>query len=130
MKRRALLSTLALGLSGGCLGALPRPTGPRGPPEEPASDPREPRQSFSIETWDFGETESGLLRVFGTVRNTSDASATTTVTATVSIEGDTDTKTVEVTVSAESTAHFGMVFEVEYDRFASNGSLNIDLGEE
>lgn len=127
VKRRALLQVLALGLSSGCLGALPGPTGPRNPPEAPAGQSRTPKRVLSIETWDSGETDEGTLRVFGTIRNTGDASASATVASTVAVDEKKQTKTTDVSVSAGETAEFELVFDVSYEAFTGNGSINLHL---
>jgi hypothetical protein len=126
VKRRAVLTTLVFGLAG-CSGPLPRPSGPRGPPEEPEGEPRQPERVLDIETWDFGETEAGRLRVFGEVRNDGGSDATATVTATVGVGEETYTGSDEVTVESGATAGFDIVFEVAYEEFSRNGSIDLNI---
>lgn len=127
MKRRTLLRAFALALPSGCLGSLSRPTGPRGPPRPSAGEPRTPERVLSIEAWDFGETDEGTLRVFGTVKNAGDAPASATVVSTVTVDGEEETKSVDVRVSAGDTAEFELVFEVSYEAFTGNGSIDLHL---
>lgn len=122
-----MLASVALGLSAGCLGSLPRATGPRKPPEAPTGQPRDPGSSLSIETWDYGEADDGSLRVFGTVRNSGGREATATVAATAKAGEEKATETVDVTVPAGGTAKFDVVFGLTYDEFSKNGSIDLDL---
>ncbi|MFB6096426.1 MAG: transcriptional initiation protein Tat [Haloferacaceae archaeon] len=127
MKRRAVIASVALGLSSGCLGSLPRATGPRKPPEAPTGQSRAPGSSLSIETWDYGEADDGSLRVFGTVRNSGGAEATATVAATAKAGEEEATQTVDVTVPAGGTTEFAIVFDLTYEAFSKNGSIDLDL---
>lgn len=127
MKRRAVLSTFALALSSGCLGSLPRATGPRKPPEAPEGGPDPSGDALSIESWDYGETEGGSLRIFGRVQNTGGTEATATVAATVTVDGDEHTNSTDVTVAAGGTAEFELRFDVSYEQFQQNGAISIEL---
>lgn len=127
MKRRAALTTFALTLSAGCLSPLPRATGPRKPPEAPEGGPGVSSDALSIETWDYSETGGGSLRIFGTIRNSSDVKTTATVAATVTVAGDGHTNSTDITVPAGGTAKFELRYDVSYDKFEQNGSISIEL---
>jgi hypothetical protein len=126
VKRRTVLGLLAASLSAGCVGAWPQPTGPRGPPEEPEGQPQE-QSALRIDTWDFGENDAGLLRVFGTVQNNGDALARGTVEAVVRAGEQRYERTTNVDVPAGATVEFNIEFDVEYDSFVGNGSLDLQL---
>jgi hypothetical protein len=126
VKRRSVLGMVAASLSAGCVGAWPQPTGPRGPPEAPEGQPRE-QSPLRIESWDFGEADSGLLRVFGTVQNDRDASAEATVEVRVRAGEQRYERTTTVDVPAGATAEFEIEFDVEYDTFVGDGSIRLDL---
>lgn len=126
VKRRAVLGVLALSLTGGCVDTWPGATGPRGPPDAPDDEPRDP-EAVQIDGWDFGETDAGLLRVFGTVSNDGERSAAATVEITVRA-GETEyQQTTTVDVPAESTAEFDVEFDVEHETFIEDGSIRLDL---
>lgn len=128
MKRRSALGLVAVGLSTGCVGTWPQPTGPRGPPAEPEDRPREPgSDALRIGDWDFGETESGLLRVFGTVQNDGDATAQATVEAVVSAANQRYERTQSVEVPAGDTTEFDVEFDLEYETFVESGSIDLRL---
>jgi hypothetical protein len=126
VKRRPVLGLIAASLSAGCVGVWPQPTGPRGPPEEPEGQPRE-QSALRIDTWDFGENDAGLLRVFGTIQNNGDAAAQATVEAVVRAGEQRYERTTTVAVPAGATAEFTIGFDVEYDAFVGNGSLDLQL---
>jgi hypothetical protein len=131
MDRRAVLRSVALALPlsvSGCLSNPPGATGPRQPPKEPEEGPRdEPSRDVRIDQFDFEETDDGLLRVFGTVVNSSDVERVATVKAIVDASGEHFERTTDVTVPANGEAEFGVVVEVEYDTFAKNGRVNVEL---
>lgn len=128
MKRRSVLGLVAVGLSTGCVGTWPRPTGPRGPPTEPEDRPREPgSDALRIRGWDFGETESGLLRVFGTVQNDGDATAQATVEVVVSVDDQRYAQAQSVDVPAGGTTEFDVEFDIEYETFVESGSIDLRL---
>ena len=129
MDRRAALRSLALTLPlAGCLAGATDRTGPRNPPKEPDEGPRDdPPKEVRIGQFDFEETDDGLLRVFGTVVNDSDARRTARVRAVVDAAGEHYERTTEMTVDAGGEAEFGVVFEVRYDEFAKQGRVNVVL---
>ncbi len=126
VKRRTVLGLVAASFSAGCVGAWPQPTGPRGPPEEPEGQPRE-QSALRIDSWDFGEDDSGMLRVFGTVRNDGDTSTTVTVEVRVRAGEQRYERTTTVDVPEGATAEFEIEFDVEYDTFVGDGSIRLDL---
>ncbi|SDX87277.1 hypothetical protein [Halobellus clavatus] len=133
MKRRSLLEAAAgvcTAVLAGCLGAAPRATGPRNPPAAPAGEPRQttPPPALVVGTFDFEATDAGTLRVFGTVENRGETQTTATVTVTADIGDERVETQTSVAVDSDSTAEWSVVFDVEYARFTSNGSLSVDVG--
>jgi hypothetical protein len=129
MDRRAALRSLVLTVPlAGCISAATERTGPRNPPKEPEEGPRDdPPAQVRIGEFDFEETDDGTLRVFGTVVNDGDARRTTTVRAIVDAAGNNYEKTTEVVVDAGTTAEFSVVFDIDYDEFARQGRVNVEL---
>jgi hypothetical protein len=131
MDRRALLRAAALALPlsvTGCLSNPPGATGPRRPPKEPESGPREePARDVRIDQFDFEENNEGTLRVFGTVVNERDAEQNVGVRAIVDASGDQYERTGYVTVPPNGEAQFVIDVDVEYDKFAKNGRVNVEL---
>ncbi|WP_224335958.1 transcriptional initiation protein Tat [Haloprofundus halobius] len=129
MKRRAFATTLLSALSAGCLSSLPQATGPRGPPEEPATGPgEEPEEDpLSVEAFDYEGTEDDELRTFGTVDNQSPEERTGTVTVEVTIDDEETAETTEVTVEGDSTAEFETVVSVSFGAFQRNGQLQVSV---
>ncbi len=113
---------------GGCVGGLPRATGPRNPPDAPADQPRETpeRPDLTVATFDF-EADDGALRVFGTVENRGDARRTGTVRVTVGIDGDEFVRETSVTVDSDATAEWAVTFDVAYDRFIGGGDISVSV---
>jgi hypothetical protein len=66
--------------------------------------------------------------VFGTVENRGETQTTATVTVTADIGDERVETQTSVTVDSDSTAEWSVVFDVEYARFTSNGSLSVDVG--
>lgn len=126
MKRRSVLGLFAAVLSAGCVDQWPTPTGPRAPPEQPEGQPRN-ADALRIGTWDFGETESGQLRVFGTVENDGSSSARATVEILVSTDDREYERSQTVDVPAEGEAEFDVVFDVEHETFLQSGSIDLGL---
>lgn len=126
VKRRRVVGLFALVLATGCVDRWPRPTGPRGAPEAPEQRPRD-ADAVRIDSWDFGETESGRLRVFGTVQNGGDTTAEATVKAVVYAGDERYEQTKTVTVPAGETAEFDIEFDVRYETFLGDGSIDLDL---
>lgn len=126
MKRRGVVGLVALVLTAGCVDRWPRPTGPRGAPEAPEHQPRD-ADAVRIDSWDFGETESGRLHVFGTVQNDGDATAEATVEAVVHTGDERYEQTETVTVPAGGTTEFDVEFDVRYETFLEDGSIDLDL---
>lgn len=126
MKRRRVVGSLALVLTTGCVDRWPRPTGPRGAPEAPEQQPRD-ADAVRIDSWDFGETESGRLHVFGTVRNDGDATVEATAEAVVRAGGERYERTETVTVPAGGTTEFDIEFDVRHETFLDGGSIDLVL---
>lgn len=128
MKRRVLLCTLPLTLSG-CLSGLPGPTGPRNPPTEPEENPGETTPQKPLVTGDFGfeETDSGVLRVVLTVTNRTSVEQTGTVVGTLTLKGETYERATTVTVGGDAETDAELVYEtVDYATFESVRSFNFD----
>ena len=114
---------------GGCVGRLPRATGPRNPPDAPAGQPRETPEppDLAVETFDFEADSDGSLRVFGTVENRGGARRTGTVTVTVRVSGDEFVRETAVTVDPDATAEWAVGFDVAHDRFAAGGDISVTV---
>ncbi|QCJ48347.1 transcriptional initiation protein Tat [Haloprofundus sp. MHR1] len=129
MKRRTFVTALLPALSAGCLSSLPRATGPRGPPEAPASEPGETPEPdhLSIETFDYEGTDDDQLRAFGTVDNRSPEERTGVVRVRVTVDDEETVGTTEVTVPGDSTAEFETVVPVSFETFRRNGQLQVTV---
>ena len=127
VKRRAVLGLVVAGVGSGCLRRLPRATGPRGPPDAPAAQPRESFGGLEITNWDYGEANDGRLRVFGSIENTGSVESTATVLVNVSVEGEEYSRTTDVSVPAGETSSFDMVLDPTYDAFVRRGSISVEL---
>ncbi|WP_435184368.1 transcriptional initiation protein Tat [Halobellus sp. EA9] len=132
MDRRTVLAAATGSLSallGGCLGAAPGATGPRHPPDAPAGEPRRTTAPppLGVGTFDFEATDAGDLRVFGTVRNRSEAERTATVTVTVGLGEEEFEREASLAVPAGETAEWSVTFDVAYERFTTNGNLSVDV---
>jgi hypothetical protein len=114
-------------LSAGCVDEWPTPTGPRAPPEQPEGHPRNP-DTLRITDWDFDETDSGLLRVFGTVENNGETTAQATVEVVVNADNQRYQQSQTVEVPAEDVADFDMVLNIEHETVLQNGSITLSLG--
>lgn len=126
MKRRSVLGLFAAVLSAGCVDDWPTATGPRGPPEQPEGQPRD-TGALRIDNWDFGETESGQLRVFGTVENDGATAAQAVVEVVVSADDQQYEQTQVVDVPAGESAEFDVAFDLEYETFLQSGSIDLNL---
>lgn len=126
--RRAVLA-VAFALPAGCLGDLPGATGPRNPPSAPEGEQRRTpkRPPLSVAAFDFERTESGRLRVFGTVSNRGGAERIATVKMQVSADGERYVRRTEVTVPPNAETGFETTFDLAYDEFAKNGEVNVSL---
>jgi hypothetical protein len=80
-----------------------------------------------IGTWDIDETDSGQLRVFGTVENDGSSAAQATVEVVVSTDDQESEQSQTVDVPAEGDADFDIVLNVEYEAFLEGGSITLDL---
>ena len=125
---RGCLGCLVAAL-GGCVGGLPRATGPRNPPGAPADQPREtPEQpDLAVATFDFEADDDGALRVFGTVENRGDAQRTGAVRVVVDAEDEEYVRETSVTVDSGSTAEWTITFDVGYGRFAAGGGISVSI---
>jgi hypothetical protein len=123
---RGCLGCLAATL-GGCVGRLPRATGPRNPPDAPADQPRRTpdRPDLFVATFDFEADDDGALRVFGTIENRGDARRTGTVRVAVDVEDEEFVRETAVTVESGSTTEWAVAFEITYDRFAAGGNISV-----
>lgn len=126
VKRRSVLGLFAALLSAGCVDRWPTPTGPRAPPEQPEGQPRDP-DTVQIDTWDFDESDSGQLRVFGTVENDGTSAAQATVEVVVSTDEEKYEQSQTVDVPAEGDADFNIVLDIEYEAFLQSGSITLEL---
>ncbi len=127
MKRRSVIGLVIAVLSAGCVDKWPTPTGPRAPPEQPEGQPRDP-DTLRITDWDFDETDSGLLRVFGTVENNGETTAQATVEVVVNADDQRYQQSQTVEVPAEDVADFDMVLNIEHETVLQNGSITLSLG--
>lgn len=127
--RRRVLQVVVAGLSAGCLGSAPGATGPRRPPEAPAGEPRTTptRPDLYVETFDFGATDDGALRVFGEVGNRGAAERVARVRVAVTLDGERSVRETSVTVPPESSAAFEVEFEVAESEFLSGGEIDVDV---
>ena len=123
---RGCLACLAAAL-GGCVGRLPRATGPRNPPDAPADQPRRTPEppDLVVGAFDFEADEDGALRVFGTVESRADARRTGTVRVTVGVDGDETVRETTVAVDPGETAEWAVGFGIAYDRFAAGGEVSV-----
>jgi hypothetical protein len=126
VKRRSALGLLAAVLTAGCVDSWPRPTGPRGPPPSPER-PSGQQDAVRIGEWDYGEGESGRLRVFGTVRNERDGTVESTVLVSVRAGEEEVERSQTVSVPGNGSADFDIEFDVTYEKFRSDGSIRVDL---
>ena len=132
MERRTVLGAAGVSLAallGGCLGAFPRATGPRNPPDAPADQPRQTpdRPDLVVGTFDFEADDEGSLRVFGTVENRGDVQRTATVTVTARVDGEAFVRETSLAVDPGATAEWSVTFDVSYEEFASGGDLGVDV---
>jgi hypothetical protein len=132
MRRRTAIRGFLGGLAaalGGCVGRLPRATGPRNPPDAPADQPRRTPDSpaLTVATFDFEADSDGRLRVFGTVENTGDARRTGTVRVAVDVDGEESVRETSVPVDSGATAEWAVSFDIAYDRFAAGGNISVSV---
>ena len=123
-RRRALvaLGAAALAAVPGC--SAMEASGPRNPP---TGDDGGAPAAVRVDRFDFEEADDGSLRVFGTVRNDTNAAVTARVTATVTVQGESTSRSTDVRVDAGSTAEFEVGFDVGFQRFARNGEVDVDV---
>ena len=130
MHRRALLRAagpaLALGVAG-CLADAPGRTGPRTPPRSPEGGPPDDDPSVRVDSDDVEETDDGTLRVFGELVSGADAERRVTLYARVTTPNDTYERSKTVTVPANDRVTFEFVFDVEFDEFARDGVVLVEL---
>ena len=114
---------------GGCVGRLPRATGPRNPPDAPADQPRSTPEppDLAVGTFDFEAGDDGALRVFGTVANRGDARRTGTVRVTVGVGGEEFVRETAVAVNPDATAEWAVTVDVAYDRFVGGGEISVTV---
>ncbi|MBB6645451.1 transcriptional initiation protein Tat [Halobellus ruber] len=132
MRRRTAIRGCLAGAAtalAGCVGRLPRATGPRNPPDAPADQPRRTpdRPALTVATFDFEADDDGRLRVFGTVENRGDARRIGTVRVAVDVDGEAFVREISVTVDSGATAEWAVSFDVAYDRFASGGGISVSV---
>ncbi|MGQ4555182.1 transcriptional initiation protein Tat [Halobellus sp. GM3] len=132
MKRRTALRVVAgatVSSLAGCLGSLPRATGPRNPPAAPADQPRRTpdRPDLAVGTFDFEAAEDGSLRVFGTVENRGDVRRTAAVRVTARVGGEAFSRETDVAVGPGATVEWSVTLDAASDAFTSGGDLNVDL---
>lgn len=133
MHRRALLRAagpaLVLGLAGCLGGSPPGRTGPRNPPRSPEGGPPDDDDGRTVRlaSYDFEESESGRLRVFGEVVSDADAEREVTLVARVTTPDDSYERSKTVAVPPNDGVEFEFHFEIEFDEFASSGSVLVEL---
>lgn len=129
MKRREVVAAaLGLGSATGCLGTVPDATGPRTPPTPPEGDGTEaPQSDLYVGTFDAEAAADGDLRVVGTVVNRVGVRRTGTVEATARVGGETHAASTRVAVDAAGEARFAVTFDVAYDAFAREGSVDVGV---
>jgi hypothetical protein len=127
MDRRGAIRLVGLALTGGCLSES-HATGPRNPPTA-ASDgpPTATRKSLRVTDLDVEEAEDGSLKLLATVENGTGTAETRTLRATATVGDESYVETRRVTVAGESENVVPVTFDVTYDAFTGNGSVNVDI---
>ncbi|MFB6068896.1 MAG: hypothetical protein ABEJ90_03110 [Halobacterium sp.] len=127
MDRRGVVRLLGLALTGGCL-STPSATGPRNPPTASGDGPpTSDRNPLSVSNLDVEEAEDGSLQLLATVGNEGKTAATRTLQATATVGDETYVETREVRVAAGSEKVVTVTFDVTYDAFTGDGSVNVEL---
>jgi hypothetical protein len=133
MQRRRLLGRVVglvgVGSLAGCTEGS-GPTGPRAPPESPTPTAT-PTSGIVIETWDIKNGTDGSLIVPITLENTGDREGSRGVILDVSVGNETYNRKQTVTLDSGETKTVEIEFEVTFQSFLKDGSLNLELeGEE
>lgn len=135
MRRRALLASVAMAVSAGCASEY-APSGPRTPPgaDDARSEPQtesgggdEDTPGLFILELDFSEDENGKLVVEAVVGNDADTELSGTVVAVASGAGRTVEATKDVAVGPDETVEVTIETDLDYDAFASDGDLSVDV---
>ena len=126
MKRRGLLIGLA-GLAGGagCTETV-RPSGPRTPPRSPEPTST-PASGLVVVDLIDEQDDAGNLLVRVTVENQGDASQSGTVVVDVRAGETETTVSRSVTLDPGERTEVALSTEIEYDAFAGDGSLQVDV---
>ena len=133
-RREALGRLAAVGVAAlagcGSVGATGR-DGPR-PPEAPeGSGPSGGAggsdRSLAVGGIDYRADDAGNLVVVVTVENGDGQSRSGTLTTTVTLGGEKLTESTDVTVEADDSEAVEIPFEVSFDDFEQDGSININL---
>lgn len=126
MKRRGLLAGLAgLTAGAGCAETV-RPSGPRTPPRSPEPTSTPASGLVVVDLVDDQDDEGNLL-VRVTVENRGGESRSGTVVVDVRA-GETETSVSQsVTLAPDERTEVALLTEIEYDTFADDGSLQVDV---
>jgi hypothetical protein len=125
MQRRGVLA-LAPAVLAGCVTSARDESGPRNPPTTPrGGEPEagERKRWLRIVGSDVGEDEAGFLVLSVVVENTADTRRTDTLVGTATVDDTEYEVSQEVSLAGNTETAFELVFEVEYDEWAGNGSL-------
>jgi hypothetical protein len=129
MQRRGLLTGLA-GLAG--LGSLAGctegsgPTGPRGPPESPTPTAT-PTSGIVIQSWNVKNGTDGALVVPIELQNTGERKGSRSVFVDIEVGNESFSQEQEVTLDSGESTKIEIVFEVTFQEFLEDGSLDLTL---
>lgn len=129
-RRRALAALASLAVGAGCTENARAPSGPRNPPiggEEGPSE--EERAALYVASYDFAEGDDGNLVAPVTVGNRADEDRDGRVVAKATAQDDDYTETVDVTVPASSEMNLTVGFDLPFDEFARDGTLEVSVSE-
>lgn len=135
MRRRGVLGSIAGGLTltvAGCV-AEAAPSGPRNPPsaeDARSGDPTDDggRDSgIHVQNFDFFEGEDGRLVVEIVVANDAPNQRSGTIIAVASTPDTTVEGSESVTLDPDEQRELSIALEMEYDTFAANGNLSLDI---
>ncbi|MFC6988803.1 hypothetical protein ACFQJD_08895 [Haloplanus sp. GCM10025708] len=127
MDRRGAIRLVGLALTGGCL-STPSATGPRNPPTASESTPPPTdRTTVRVSNLDVEEAADGALKLLATVVNEGETAQTRTLRANATIGEESYVETRSVRVEGDSEKEVAVTFDVTYDAFTGNGSVNVEL---
>lgn len=129
-RRRALAALASLAVGAGCTENARAPSGPRNPPEGDEEGPGEREtESLYVAAYDFAEDDDGHLIAPVTVGNRADEERDGQVVAEATAQDDTYTETADVTVPAGGEVDLVVEFDVPFDEFARDGTLEVTIDE-